>query len=162
MEYYDIVLESCTFDEELEKKLGFKKIFKLNLSNNNISHRIAYLNNPKILYLIKNHKIDAVICNDYSLNKKFTELIKRHKIILYFLIPNTKERFILSKDLFKLQITFNYVIKNKIKASFISLASSPKYLCSYIQIIEFAKFIGADEQYVRLCLNKFNNISLTM
>ncbi|MCL4383017.1 MAG: hypothetical protein M1168_03070 [Candidatus Marsarchaeota archaeon] len=156
MDYYDIAADSCNIDATIEKKLGFKKIFKISIDSKN--SKIVYQNNFKLKKLIKLNKISAVICDDYKIDKKLLKLISKNKIILCIPIPNTKQRFNLSRDLYKISNLFLYSNKNKILATFITFAKSNKYLCSYIQLIEFAKFIGADDQYAKFCLSEINKI----
>ncbi len=148
-------MESCNINDKIEKKLGFKKIYQVVINSNS---KIVYQTNPKLIKLIKTKQINAVVSTDYNIDKNLFELISKNKIIVCIKIPNTSQKFDLSRNLYKISKLFSYLNKNKIFATFITLSHSNQYLCSYIQLIEFAKFIGADEQYAKFCLNNINKI----
>ncbi len=140
------------FNEHTEKKLGFSKIFKVNPGHDK---NIVYSSDKKVLHLVKDNSVSAVICVDYEIDKKLVQLMKKRNTVLCISLPSAKQRFALSKDLYRLQNLFSYAMKNKVRTTFISLASSQEYMCSYMQLIEFAKFVGATEDYARLCISQF-------
>ncbi|MCL4381013.1 hypothetical protein M1141_01925 [Candidatus Marsarchaeota archaeon] len=152
MEYYDIVLGSCAFDEQTGKRLGFRKIFKVDPGQ---GRGIAYSSDKRAMHLVKDNEVSAVICADYRIDKKLIQLMRKRNAVLCIPLPSAKQRFALSKDLYRLQNLFSYAMKSKVRATFISLAQSREYMCSYMQLIEFAKFVGATEDYARLCISRF-------
>ncbi len=125
-----------------------------------MNSKIAYQNNPKIKKLIRNKVICAVISTDYSIDKNLFNLLLKNNIIFIIKIPNTDQRFNLSRNLYKISNLFTYLVKHKILTTFITLSQSNAYLCSYIQLIEFVKFIGATEQYAKFCLSNLNKIAI--
>ncbi len=152
LEYYDIVLSSCAYDKYTEKKLGFSKIFIVDPEHDK---NIIYSSDKRAMHMVKDNSVSAVICIDYEIDKKLVQLMGKNNTILCIPLPSAKQRFALSKDLYRLQNLFAYALKSKVRTTFISLAASQEYMCSYMQLIEFAKFVGATEDYARLCISEF-------
>ena len=95
LNFYDIVSETCQFDEQFAKRIGFKKIFVINKdvravgnntkSDDDLDRCIAFgMDKNQLLSLVK-RGAPAVSITDFYIDRKLMEAIKENKAIL--LIP---------------------------------------------------------------------------
>ncbi len=166
LDFYDIVSETCTFDENLAKRLGFKKIFTLNKEIRALGHghenikdtenSIAFGKDKNQLLSLVKHGVTAVAINDSYIDKKLMETIKNEKCILCMPMSVITASYGIerSRNIYKMGKLFTYARKKGIEICFASIAGGPSGLNSYMQLIELAKLIGADEKYARHSLSE--------
>lgn len=168
MDYYDIVMDSCSTDEKLAQRLGFKKIFSTGKDV-----RLANLNDPKIkgasggiimgedknkLFTCARGDVKAVIVTDFRIDKKLMAHMAENDIALCIPLSTITFSYGLSRSraIFMLNTLFTYARKSGIDVSFITLASTDMYLASVMQLIELAMLVGADEKYARHSISEIN------
>ncbi len=166
MEFYDIASETCELDESLVKRLGFKQIFLINKdvraagagTSDTKESKIAFGKDKNQLMNQVKRGANAVAITDSYIDKKLIDTIKEEKCIL--LMPmniiTASSGIERSHNIFKMAKLFTYARKKGIEVGFASMAKTPLYLNSYIQLIELAKLIGADDKYARHSLNEIN------
>lgn len=170
LNFYDIAGEGCTFDDKLAKRLGFKKIAVVNKDiiaagagsegADDLPDRIAFGKDlGQLLSLIKNGA-KAVVITDSYMDKQLMETISNNDCILcmpmnIITASSGMER---TKNIYRMAKLLKLAMRKRIKVGFISLAKTPQYLNSYIQLIELAKLIGADEQYARNSISEINKM----
>jgi hypothetical protein len=167
LEYYDIVRSSCNFDEKLCMKLGFKGIAKApgDISITDAASGRIVRGERNIVYGSGNLLIGAVKkgagavwITDYLLDKKLLDVISDNSIPLVFPLSD----IIFAKGLqrprlmAKMSVLLKYSKKLGLGISFITLADSQKNMCSYMQLIEIAKLLGADDELARTGLSEIN------
>ena len=168
MDYYDIVMDSCSIDEKLSQRLGFKKIFS---TGKDI--RFTNLNDPKIkgaqdgiimgsdknkLFACARGEVKAIIVTDFRIDRKLMAHMAENDIALCIPLSSITSSYGLarSRAIYMLNNLFTYAKKSKIEVSFVTLASSELYLASAMQLMELAMQVGADEQYARRSISKVN------
>ncbi|MGC8649281.1 MAG: hypothetical protein ACP5UN_03650 [Candidatus Micrarchaeia archaeon] len=161
MDFYDIVYD-FDFDDKLIRKLNFKKVFILGkditFSNSRSDSRkdIGISSDIKTLEYFIQNRFNAVLIDDYTINKKIIAEIKEKNIILCFSLSSIMNvyGFERSKIIYKMSKLFDYAKSKRINLCFASFAQKPSHLASVMQLIELAKLIGADERYLRYCLSE--------
>lgn len=161
MPYYDIVSEGCDFSADLQRRLGFSKIFSIgrditlydaDKKAGNCEGCIAYGSNASNMIHMARSGAKAIMIKDFKIEKKLLEIAIDNGCTL--LVPfNTiisAYGFERSRNLFKASRFLSYARKNDAKISFISMASSKIWMCSYMQLVELAKMIGASEGEARI------------
>lgn len=100
----------------------------------------------------------AVAFFDSRINKKAIEQIKDRGITLCLPLSFITESSELqrSRRLYMMGRLFGHARKMGVDVSFVTLARSNEHLCSYIQLIELAKLIGAEESYARDSISRVN------
>ena len=168
MDYYDIVMDSCSIDEKLVQRLGFKKIFSVGKDV-----KLANLNDPKIkgasggiimgedknkLFACARGDVKAVIVTDFRIDKKLMAHMAENDIMLCIPVSAITFSYGLSRSraIFMLNTLFTYARKSGIEVSFITLAQSEMYMASAMQLIELAMLVGADEKYARHSISEVN------
>ncbi len=165
MDFYDIASESCSFDEKLAERLGLKKIFVLNRDvravgnesqNRNIEGGIAFGRDPNQLLNLVKHGAAAVAITDSHVDKKLMAEIKERNCTIIMPMSAITASYGLqrSHNIYKMAKLFAFARKKGIEVAFTSMAKTPMYLNSYIQLIELAKLVGADDAYARYSLSK--------
>ncbi|MCL5429894.1 MAG: hypothetical protein M1504_00265 [Candidatus Marsarchaeota archaeon] len=169
MDFYDIVSETCAFDESLAKRLGFKKIAVINKDITAFGHgkqntgkrnanTIAFGKDEQEIANLVRGGANAVAMTGFHIDKKLMELIRDRNCVLC--LPMTAitasygiER---SRNIYRIRKLFSYARSNGIEVSFASMAKTKRYLNSYVQLIELAKLVGADERYARHSIGEIN------
>jgi RNase P/RNase MRP subunit p30 len=161
LDFYDIIYD-FDVNNELIKRLGFKKAFilgkELTFSNSRSGQGkdIGISKDIKTLEYFIQNKFNAILIDDYSINKKIIADIKEKNIILYFSLSAIMSAYGIerSKIIYKMSRLFSYAKSKKVNVCFASFAQRPSYLASVMQLIELAKLVGADERYSRYCLSE--------
>lgn len=166
MDYYDIALQSCGASPAMEAELGFRHIFlagkEVPLLNSgkkgNFSGAIFSGTNKKLLVDASRGGARALILEDMRIDRSLIDTMvkKGTALCIPMYAVTSKEGMERSKALFLLKGLFEYVRHRGMHVGFVSLAPSRSGLCSSMQLVEFAKLIGADEQYARYSIGAVN------
>ena len=166
MNFYDIVSETCQFDEQFAKRLGFKRIFTLNKdiravghgneNDKDLSRSIAFGKDANQLLALVKHGAPAVAITDSYIDRKLMEAIKDNGCVLVLPISVMTASWGVerSRNIYRMAKLYRYAVKKEIKTTFASMAKSPQYMNSYMQLIELAKLLGADDKYARHSLSE--------
>lgn len=166
LDFYDIVSETCAFDEKFADMLGFNKIFTLNKEVKAVGHgyenkkseenSIAFgKEQGQLISLIKNGA-RAVAITDSYIDKKIIETIKHEKCILCIPMNTITASYGMerSHNIYKMGKLFSFARKKDIEVAFVSMAKTKAHMNSYMQLIELAKLIGSDDKYARHSLSE--------
>jgi hypothetical protein len=166
VDFYDIVSETCSVDGKLAERLGLKKIFVLNKDvravgadnsqNRNVDDGIAFgRDQNQLLNLVKRGAVAVAITDSYVDKKLLNEIKERGCILLMPMTAITASYGLQrSHNIYKMAKLFSAARKMGIDVCFASMAKTPIYMNSYIQLIELAKLVGADDTYARYSLSK--------
>jgi RNase P/RNase MRP subunit p30 len=118
-----------------------------------------FINSDKIdILAVLNSNPKAVVFPDLKINKKALQKMQEKGIILC--IPTSAitstSGLTRSKMLYLAAKLLKYAKSIKLEVSFATLAKTNLHLCSYMQMIEIAKLIGADEEYARNSISEIN------
>ncbi len=174
MNFYDIVSETCTFDADFAKRLGFKQIFKLRKEIRPVGHgyeqekivdnSMAFGRDKNQLISLVKNGATAVAITDSYIDKKLMDTIKQESCILCIptCIITASYGVERSRNIYKMSRLFAYAKKQGIDVCFASIATSKAHVNSYMQLIELAKLIGADEKYARYSISEITkSIAIT-
>ncbi len=167
MAYYDIVMGSCTHDERFVQRLGFKRVFSADgigavVQGSGtkvpqkpfiaIGHDAGWLTN-----MMKNGAAALVVERNDADRKLLAVMRDRDATLLVPLGPMT-ELFGLrrTRTMYFMHSMVKLAMKMKVRVGFASLAGSRLQMCSYMQLIELAKLVGATEGLAREALGKVN------
>lgn len=168
MKYYDLVANSCEFSNDIVKKLGFERILRAGIDIKFMDvdtekgapcgNCIAYGTNKKRLAAFASSGARGIAIKDMRGDGKLLNIMGENDCILcvptnIFTSSTGIER---SKLLYRAEILLNVARKKHIKVSFISAAESKLHMCSYIQLIEIAKLVGAEERFARNSISAVN------
>lgn len=161
MNFYDIAADSCAFDSALEKRLGFKKIYIINKDIAAVGHgdenrqvtgrSIAFGKaEEQLLALVKNGAA-AVSITDSYIDRKLMEAIRENKCLICLPMSAITASYGVerSRNIYKMKRLFAEARRRGIDVCFASMAKTPANLNSYMQLVELAKLVGADERYAR-------------
>jgi RNase P/RNase MRP subunit p30 len=100
----------------------------------------------------------AVVFPDIKINKKALEQMQERRIALCLPISPLTSSYGLqrARSLYMTGKLLHHAMQIKLAVSFVTLAKSRTNLCSYMQLLEIAKLIGADEDYARKSLSDIN------
>lgn len=152
----------------MESALGYKRIFLANkdvkiVDGNHYSGKdlenSIFINTEKSNVLaVLNSSPHAIVFSDLKINKKAMEQMRERKIALCLPISNLTSSYGLqrSRNLYMMSKLLKHAQSIKLDVSFATLAKGNTNLCSYMQLIEIAKLIGADEEYARKSLSQTN------
>ncbi len=164
MEFYDIVSETCAFEPQFAERLGFKRIFILGkeiiaAGSKGIGNRevpaIAFGRGEQLFQLMK-HGARAVSVTDSYIDRRLLASMRERDCILCMAMSTITASYGVerSRNIYKMSKLFKEARKLGIEVAFASMAKDRNYMNSYIQLVELAKLVGADEQYARQSLNK--------
>lgn len=168
MKYYDLVANSCEVSGDMAKRLGFEKIFRAGIDiklidvdiekGTSCDDCIAYGANKKRLATLASSGARGIAIKDMRGDGRLLNIMSENDCILcvptnIFTSSTGIER---SKLIYRAEILLNVARKKHIKVSFISVAESKLHMCSYMQLIEIAKLIGANEQFARSSISTVN------
>jgi hypothetical protein len=168
LEYYDIVSETCGFDSALAKRLGFAEIFTINkdVAAIGTGHKqpkvpgrgIAFGRDTQQLISLVKGGAGAVSITGSFIDEKLMEAIASNDSILCMPMSaiTASTGIERSKNIFRMRRLFRKASKMKIRVAFVSMAKTPRHMNSYMQLIELAKLLGADERYARYSISKIN------
>ena len=159
MPYYDIVFEGCSADGNAARKLGFAKIGVIpedisfvELERSGMKDRGCIVSGPSgSLISAAAGGVAGIYIPDYNIDKRLIRTMADNRTVLCISLSDPMRLYGLrrSRLLFKMGKLFSYAKKEKVPVSFITMARSDSMMCSYMQIIEIAKLVGADEDYAR-------------
>jgi RNase P/RNase MRP subunit p30 len=104
----------------------------------------------------------AIVFPDSRINKKALEQMKEREIALCIQLSNLTMSYGLqrSRNLYMASKLFDYAKGMEIDVCFASFARTNVQLCSYIQIIELARLLGADEEYAKKSLSMNGSLAI--
>jgi myo-inositol-hexaphosphate 3-phosphohydrolase len=152
----------------LESALGFRRIFLAgkeikvvdgsHYKNSDVEKSIFVDVGKGDLFAILNLSPSAIVFSDMKINKKALEQMNERKIALCMPMSTLTSSYGLSRSrsLYMMSKLLTHARKIKLDVSFVTLAKSRTNLCSYIQLLELAKLIGADEEYARKSISEIN------
>ena len=171
MKYYDIAFSGFGIDAEFTRRLGFESIFRLgsDIQYVDVDSKTAQSSRGDVFIaygkdkvkLLKEARKGAVLSiTDFFIDRKLMAIIKDldTKLIVPMsdiLEANYIER---SKRIYRAAHFVKFAMKSGMTVYFASMAKSPLYLNSYIQLIELAKMLGVDELYARKSMNSIGKI----
>lgn len=167
LDYYDVAFESCNITKSLENRLGYARIYIAGkdvkvldgkFKGNEIEDSIIFnSSNVNILSVIGMHP-KAIVFPDSRINKKAMEQMREKDILLCLPMSliTSASGMSRSKSLYMMSKLFDHARSIKLDVAFVTLAKSNSDLCSYMQTLELAKLIGADEAYARKSLSEIN------
>ncbi len=167
MPYYDIVFDSCNIDDALSAKLGFSRIGMIpndigfaDLSKRGASGEKNLIASGPVGNLIgaAGSGVSAIYIPDYQIDKKLIATMADNEAILCVSLSDVMEPYGLKRSqlIFRIGKLFAYAKKEGVDVAFLTLAKARSRMCSYMQIIELAKLIGADEDYARRSVGEIN------
>jgi hypothetical protein len=168
VDYYDIVMDSCSVDEKLAQRLGFKRIFRTggdvkltNLDdpkNRGASSDIIMGSEKGRLLACAKGDVSAVIVSDSRIDKKLMAQMSENGIALCMPLSAITSGYGLarSKTIYMMGNLFAYARKSKIDVAFVTLANSKTQMASTMQLIELAMLVGADEACARDSISRVN------
>ena len=159
MEFYDIVSETCAFELQFAERLGFKGIFTIGkeikaAGSKGIGNRdiptIAFGKGEQLFSLVK-QGARAVSITDSYIDRKLLEAMKDSDCVLCMAMSSVTASYGIerSRTIYKMSRLFKEARKRGVDVTFVSMAKDRNYMNSYIQLVELAKLIGAEEQYAR-------------
>ena len=124
--------------------------------NKDIVDGIAFGKEANQLLNLVKHGARAVAITDSYIDKQLMNEIKDRDCVLLMPMSAITASYGLQRahNIYKMAKLFAYARKMKIEVCFASTAKTPLHLNSYIQLIELAKLVGAEEAYARYSLNK--------
>ncbi len=161
MDFYDIVSATCTFDDAFAKRLGFKKVFIINKDIPAAGHggenkkglhgSIAFGKEASQLMSLVKNGASAVAITDSYIDKKLLETMADNKCVLCMPMSIITSSYGIerSRNVYRMSKLFAYARKKGIEVCFVSMAKTPEHMNSYMQLMELAKLVGADEKYAK-------------
>lgn len=168
MDFYDIAMASCEFESAFAQRLGFKKIFvcgrDIQLINADKGSSfpkedfIAIGANKNNLLTAARSGASAVAIADSRIDRKLMEELREQKTTLILPTSLITSSYSLErpKRLYLISKLYSHAKKLGIDVGFATMAESRQNMCSYIQLIEIAKLVGADEQQARHGISAVN------
>ncbi len=168
LDYYDLAYGSCNISADIEESLGYKRIFlsgkeikiiettqKRGEAENSIV--IAESSDKDILAAIKMNP-SAIVFGDMRINKRALGQMLENDIVLCIPTSTVTSFYGLqrSRSLYLMSKLFAYAKSIKLDVSFATLAKNNLNLCSYMQLIEIAKLLGASDEYARHSISEVN------
>ena len=98
----------------------------------------------------------AVAITDSYIDRKLMDTIKENKCILCMPLGTITASYGVerARNIYRMRKLFADARKRGIEVCFISMAKTPQFLNSYMQLIELAKLLGADERYARYSISE--------
>ncbi|MCL4373484.1 MAG: hypothetical protein M1360_01950 [Candidatus Marsarchaeota archaeon] len=160
MDYYDIVMDSCSFPSGFEHELGFKRVFVSGRDfepanadkGEDAKGRLAIGHSSKNLLHAARRFAVAVVPMNLGLDRAFIETLRENSTILIIPLSMTygaSSDFALSTNMHLASKMLAYANKRKVRVGFATMARSFEHMESYMQLIELAKLIGASEDEAR-------------
>ncbi|MCL5115031.1 MAG: hypothetical protein M1528_00630 [Candidatus Marsarchaeota archaeon] len=168
--YYDLVFGSCDIDSELPGRLGFKKIGivdediqVVDVSGGkkaNSTDAIAVGPAGAALIGEASRGVKSILIKDYSLDNSLVAAIAENNTILVMPVSDLMKVSGIKRSrlMFKMQRLVESAKKHKIQVAFVTMADSRGNMCSYMQLIELSKLIGADGDYARRSVSETNRV----
>jgi RNase P/RNase MRP subunit p30 len=161
-----MVLQGCSLDPELEAALGFERVFVAGKDvvlisagkRGNFSGALVSGTNVEMLAEAARSGARTLIIEDMRIDRSLIDTMAKRGTVLCMPMSaiTTKESMDRSRTVFMMKGLFDYARGKGIHVAFVSLAASRLGLCSCMQLMEFAKMIGADEQYAKYSIGTIN------
>ncbi len=154
---FDLV--KTEFKKGLEKVLGFDKIFisekDIDISSN--KSKIGLSSDKNIIRIVRSGGI-GVIFDNYRIEGKLIAEMKANDSVAYIPLYKITESYRLyrSREIYKASKLIKYLKRKRISIGFITFTESVEGMCSYMQIMELAKLIGADEDMAKKGISEIN------
>lgn len=154
---YDLV--KTEFKEGFEKVLGFDRIFisekDIDISSNR--SKIGLSSDKNIIRIVRSGGI-GVIFDNYRIEGRLIAEMKANDSVAYIPLYKITESYRLyrSREIYKASKLIKYLKRKRINIGFITFSESVEGMCSYIQIMELAKLIGADEDMAKKGISEIN------
>lgn len=167
MDYIDIVYGSCNVDRGMSAKLGFSRVLVANedLKVINVDEKVSGAegalaigrDTAKLYAAVRSHA-KAVAIIGARIDRKLLEEMSGNGVVLCMPMEQltTCSGLERTKRIYFMRKLYAAARKRDIHVSFASFARDKLQLCSYMQLIEMAKRIGATEQYARYSLAEIN------
>ncbi len=171
MHFYDVVFDSCGVDAELERKLGFQKIgvagvdvavVDLDKGRGAAGGAVAVGRDRGELISAVKGGASGVVINGSEIEKELIKAMVDNACALFIQLSDVMHYFGIrrSRLIYRDWKLFSYARKAGLDVGFLTLARSRAVMCSYMQMIELAKIIGADERYARESISRVNGALL--
>lgn len=166
--YYDIVMGQAASDSKFAGRLGFRRVFDAvadigvlmqgegakvpNKPFIAIGHDAGWLTN-----MMKNGAV-ALVVERNDADRKLLAAMRDHDTVLLVPFGQLTGLFGIrrTRTMYFMQAMVRTAMKMKVRVGFASLAASRLQMCSYMQLIELAKLVGAPEKLAREALEKVN------
>ena len=135
LSYYDVAYESCNLSKELERKLGYDRIFVAgkevkvidgNFKSSDLEGSIFVNSNQANLFSILSFSPKAIVFSDSKINKKALEQMRDRDMVLC--IPMnllmTSVGLQRSRNLYLMGRLFDHAKSLKLDVSFVTLSKS--------------------------------------
>ena len=165
MRYYDIVMDTCTVSERLERMLGFARIGVsgrgvdvVAADKSSAGSGVVVVGKDAARLASAAKSAAAAIClEEPAVDKELLRAMADNGCALCIPLSRIMESFGMRRPrlIYKTERLFSAAKREGVPVAFVTLARSNSLMCSYMQLIELAKMVGADEQYAR------NSISVT-
>ncbi len=159
MEAYDLV--RAEFEADMEKKLGFTNIFIAgkDIEISSVKSKIGLSSDKNVIQIVRSAGI-GVIFTDYRINGKLIAEMRANDLSAYIPLYKITASYKLyrSREIYRATKLLKYLKRKKINVGFITFAESAENMCSYMQLLELAELIGADEITARSGISKINRM----
>lgn len=171
MKYYDIAFGGFDIDDGFAKRLGFERIFRLGTdvpyvdvdskaaSGGGGSTFIAYgKDKARLLKEARNGAVLSIA--DFFIDRRLMAIIKDLGTKLVVPISDILEASYIerSKRIYRASHFVGSAMKSGMDVHFASMARSPLYLNSHVQLIELAKVLGVSEEHARRSMSTLKDI----
>ncbi|MCL4411474.1 hypothetical protein M1329_00860 [Candidatus Marsarchaeota archaeon] len=168
MDYYDLVRATCDYDRGFDARLGFKRVFK---EGNDIGmaiqggesgqHKGKFMAVGRDMGWLANMikgGAKALVVERNDADGKLLATMRERGTILLFPMSSITELFGLKRTraMYFMGNMLKDATKAGVRVGFVSLAASKLQMCSYMQLVELAKLIGASEKQARSALSAVN------
>ncbi len=159
--HYDIVMGSCNHDAEFAGRLGFRHVFRAGTDVGVVVEGSAKKvpDGPFIAIgrdagwltnMIKAGAAAAVVERNDADRKLLATMRDRDVVLLMPMGPVTGEYGLhRSRTMYFMQSMLRTALRMRVRVSFASMAESRLQMCSYMQLVELAKLVGASEKLAR-------------
>ncbi|MDE1856748.1 MAG: hypothetical protein KGH98_01545 [Candidatus Micrarchaeota archaeon] len=159
---------TCSFETGFEKRLGFARILSAgkDFAESDIDQKrgavatLAIGSDESGLIEAVKRGAKAVVISDLTIGKKLIETMKANGTVLCLPMSMITETYgdRRVRNTYKMSKLFAYAKKQGLEVSVVSMAASKESMCSYMQLIQLARLIGAEERYARYSLSEVNRI----
>ena len=168
LDYYDLVRATCDYEPYFSERLGFTKIFKagrdveMAIQGDGLrpkgSRFIAVGRDMGWLANMIRGGAKALVVERNDADKKLLAAMRDHGTILLFPMSAVTELFGLkrTRTMYFMHDMLKEATKAGVRVGFVSLATSRLQMCSYMQLVELAKLIGASEDQARSAISAIN------
>lgn len=165
--YYDIVFDTCMVDDGLSARLGFSRIgiiprdigfADLGAKGLGGDKRVIAGGPGGKLISAANAGVAGIYIGNAEIDRKLLASMADNGVALCIALSDMMEPHGLKRShlMFRMGKLFAHARKEGVDVAFVTLARSRSSMCSYMQMVELAKLIGADEDYARRSISETN------